>query len=81
MKLENCLKSAREGLCLHVQLVRKSCRVMLVEVAIILRVDSVKIGERVWVMSKIQKAVLELYLRKKFYAWQITAAFFEKNSH
>jgi hypothetical protein len=42
-----------------------------------LRLDSAKNGEVFWVLSQIRKTVRKFYFRKKFYVWQITAAFFE----
>jgi len=44
---------------------------------IMLRPDGVMNGEKFWVLSNIRKTVRKLYFRKKFYVWQITAAFFE----
>jgi hypothetical protein len=45
-----------------------------------LRLDCVKDGETFWVLSKNRKTVRKLYLRKTFYVWQITPAFFESNT-
>jgi hypothetical protein len=42
-----------------------------------LRLDCVKNGGKVWVLTKIQKTVRKLYMRNKCYVWQITPAFFK----
>lgn len=39
-----------------------------------LRLDCVKIGVKVWVLSKIRKTCQKLYFWKTSYVWQITAA-------
>jgi len=56
VKLENGNIRAREGVCLHIQLVRKSCQEMKVEgddvVTETPKYDCLMIGEWVWALKK-----------------------------